>query len=317
MENKKYIIYAHKNKITNEYYIGQTCSDLTIRSGLNGKKYTYKKKNNEYYHPKFAPAIIQYGWDNFEHIILESDITEDIVDEREKDYIKLYDSVKHGYNATEGGQREHYFDEESRRKMSEAHKKLCGKNSPNYGIKRTEEERKRISQNSKNRKNYKHSEETKQKISKALTGRKLSEETKKKLYPLPIKYKIVYQYDLNGNFIQKFDSITAALVSLNKGGTKQDRLSNHCKTKTPYNGYYWSFEKVDKFIPIKKIKSNKATHITAVDQYDLNGNFIAHYDIMKFAADAINQKTTANIRKCINGERKQCGGYIWKESKKK
>lgn len=38
-EDKKFIIYMHKNKINGKIYIGQTCRSLRLRSGANGKNY--------------------------------------------------------------------------------------------------------------------------------------------------------------------------------------------------------------------------------------------------------------------------------------
>lgn len=72
---KKYIIYLHKNKINHKCYVGQTCQKPEQRWGRNGQGY--------YQQSYFYRAIQKYGWDNFEHIILETDIDETHVDERE------------------------------------------------------------------------------------------------------------------------------------------------------------------------------------------------------------------------------------------
>ena len=72
---KKYIIYLHKNKINHKCYVGQTCQKPEQRWGRNGQGYHQQSY--------FYRAIQKYGWDNFEHIILETDIDETRVDERE------------------------------------------------------------------------------------------------------------------------------------------------------------------------------------------------------------------------------------------
>lgn len=91
-----WIIYKHTNKINGKSYIGQTCQEATERWGSNGCNYDVTFK--------FGKAIRKYGWDNFEHSIIEHNIaTQQLANEREMYYIELYDSYKHGYNMTKGG----------------------------------------------------------------------------------------------------------------------------------------------------------------------------------------------------------------------
>lgn len=82
---KKYIIYLHRNKINNKCYVGQTCQKPEQRWGRNGQNYREQ--------PYFYRAIEKYGWDNFEHIILETDINEDRVDERECFWASYYHAL--------------------------------------------------------------------------------------------------------------------------------------------------------------------------------------------------------------------------------
>lgn len=97
MIEKKYCVYLHKNKINNKTYIGITFRKPKDR-WLNGNG--YKRQ------PKFFNAILKYGWDNFEHIILEEDIpSEEEALKRETYYIKKYNSVENGYNVNVEGQK--------------------------------------------------------------------------------------------------------------------------------------------------------------------------------------------------------------------
>ncbi len=92
-----FIIYLHRNKINNKVYIGQTIQTPEKR-WKNGKGYTQC-----YY---FNSAIKKYGWNNFEHIILEQgDWTQEEANYKEQYYINLYDStnINKGYNITNGG----------------------------------------------------------------------------------------------------------------------------------------------------------------------------------------------------------------------
>ena len=51
-----------------------------------------------------------------------------------------------------------------------------------------------------------------------------------------------------------------------------------------------------------------------VNQYDLQGNFIKHFDYMNQIKEEINIPTTAHISDCCRGKRNKCYGFIWKYS---
>lgn len=61
-----YILYEHVNKQNQKRYIGITSKTLEERSGSNGRRY--------YDSPKFWKAIQKYGWDNFEHNVILSQL---------------------------------------------------------------------------------------------------------------------------------------------------------------------------------------------------------------------------------------------------
>ena len=52
----------------------------------------------------------------------------------------------------------------------------------------------------------------------------------------------------------------------------------------------------------------------AVNQYDLQGNFIRTFSCMEEIKNAIHISTTAHISDCCRGKRNKCYGYIWKYS---
>ena len=115
MKEKTYCIYLHRNKINNKCYVGQTCQKPQDR-WQNGNGY----KEQSY----FYRAIVKYGWNNFEHIILETNISESKVNEREIYWIKFYNSVvPNGYNLTFGGNAYHICSKESSKRRSDASKK--------------------------------------------------------------------------------------------------------------------------------------------------------------------------------------------------
>lgn len=93
-----YTIYMHKNKINGKVYIGQSIQPNIKDRWKNGKGY---KTSSYFYH-----AIEKYGWDNFEHLILENGEAEiEEINEREKYFIKLFEAQDpaKGYNLSEGG----------------------------------------------------------------------------------------------------------------------------------------------------------------------------------------------------------------------
>ncbi len=89
-------IYKHTNKINGKCYIGQTCRKNLNERWNNGKGYNGTV---------FAKAIEKYGWDNFEHEIIEDNIlTQEEANEREQYWIEYYGSYgENGYNMTRGG----------------------------------------------------------------------------------------------------------------------------------------------------------------------------------------------------------------------
>lgn len=97
-KNRKGIIYAHINKINGKAYVGQTIQTLQNRWG-RGSLYSSCTC--------FYNAIKKYGWDNFEHKILECGLNENELNEREKYWIKIYNSIENGYNLREGGNQQH------------------------------------------------------------------------------------------------------------------------------------------------------------------------------------------------------------------
>ena len=121
---KEYCIYLHRNKINNKVYIGQTCQEPEKR-WKNGLGY----KNC----PRFYSAIVSYGWDNFEHLILETHIlTSKEADEKERYYIQKYHSTNpdYGYNLAEGGfsLSDYWSSEERRKEQSERRKQYYQQN---------------------------------------------------------------------------------------------------------------------------------------------------------------------------------------------
>lgn len=96
MRTKTYIVYKHTNKISQKCYIGITGQEKYKKRWQNGLGYLHQTK--------FYNAIKKYGWDNFTHEILFSDLSLEEACQLEKELIIKYDSISNGYNLNEGGE---------------------------------------------------------------------------------------------------------------------------------------------------------------------------------------------------------------------
>lgn len=94
-DDKFYYLYCHTNKINGKKYIGISVQSPSRRWRKNGEGYDGC--------PKFYQAIQKYGWNNFDHEILLTELTQQEANEKEKEYIAKYDTIKNGYNILAGG----------------------------------------------------------------------------------------------------------------------------------------------------------------------------------------------------------------------
>lgn len=124
----------------------------------------------------------------------------------------------------------------------------------------------------------------------------------------PMKREHVLQFDLDGSFIQEFDSYDDAAESVGGYG---DSINRACvgKIKTSA-GYMWMYKKDYNGTP-PVFKPRPTEHVF---QYDLDGNFIAEYESSMQAAELLGLHYRS-INNTCRGIQKTCGGYIWKRSK--
>lgn len=93
---RKYCVYYHYNPKNGKYYIGITLRSPEERWGHKG----YHYKSNEH----FWRAIQREGWDNFEHVIVETGLSREMAVSLEKRLIIECDSYNNGYNNSHGGE---------------------------------------------------------------------------------------------------------------------------------------------------------------------------------------------------------------------
>ena len=96
--------------------------------------------------PHFYSAIQKYGWDNFEHNILFTNLTKEEACLKEQELIKQFNSMDRnfGYNSTSGGEA-CVVNEETMQKISQA---LMG-NKNGFGHPCSEEKKKKIGESQK------------------------------------------------------------------------------------------------------------------------------------------------------------------------
>ena len=112
------LIYMAKNKINGHMYIGKTDYTLEKRKKQHIQESKREKRRNKI-SGAFHIALVKYGEENFEWIILEDNIDKTMLNDKEKYYIKKYNTYenKEHYNLTPGGDGGK-FDESVRQKIS-------------------------------------------------------------------------------------------------------------------------------------------------------------------------------------------------------
>ena len=98
-------IYIIKNTQNKKVYIGKTFNTIHCRFKEHLRESRKVKTENR----KLYRAIRKYGEDNFYIELIEENIKEELVNEKEIFYIKEYDSFNSGYNTTLGGDGRRYI----------------------------------------------------------------------------------------------------------------------------------------------------------------------------------------------------------------
>lgn len=123
----------------------------------------------------------------------------------------------------------------------------------------------------------------------------------------------IQQYNLDGDFIAEYISSGDAAEQT---GTQQTEINRCCtRTRNTYsaNGFIWKRKddhtSIDVWVKENKIKNGRR----AVEQYNLNGDFIQTYNCIMDAKKAIGiSLNSGQISLCCNKHNKSAYGYIWK-----
>lgn len=296
---RNYKIYMHKNKVNGKVYIGQTRRELNQRFGKDGSHYVGCKL--------FYRAIKKYGWNNFEHVLLEENIKDsDTANEREMFYIEKYNSTdnNYGYNILRGGC---YTGDSCDSFTKEVHQyTIAGYYMKSYdSITESEEYTGALSSNicrccsgaSKTAAGYRWSHDRVDYLGKM----KPNKHAKK-----------VYKYSFDGSYVGEYDSAVDAIMDmgLDNAEAKSSHINDCCNGNRGYAyGYQWRREKFDK---IDAINVPKIGH--GVVQLKQNGDFVEIYSSGMNAAnifDNKNRKAYYNISQCLQNKIRTAYGFIW------
>lgn len=95
--NNNYIIYKAVNLITNEVYIGATTKSIDER------KLDHLQKSDKKVGGYFQEAILTYGIDSFTWEQIDTASTNSELAKKEVHYIQEYNALQNGYNEDRGG----------------------------------------------------------------------------------------------------------------------------------------------------------------------------------------------------------------------
>jgi group I intron endonuclease len=274
-------IYALYNIQNNKIYVGSS-----INMYKRVRRHFSDLKKEKHYNKHLTRAYKKYK-DTIIPVVLEIVDNKQNLIEREQYWIDYFESykTKNGYNICIIADRLTgiFRTDEEKKYLSII----------NTGRKHTEESKQKMSES---RKGIQYSEETINKMKESHIGKNLSEESKEKLRNINII--TVYQYDLDGAFVQKWKS---AAEAARVNGFDSSSILKCCKNKLfKHKGYIWKFEYFDKLV----LKSKK------IIQKDLNDNIIKIWDSIKDIRETLSYNA-GGICQCCIGNWEKYQNYKW------
>lgn len=284
-------IYCITNMLNEKKYVGQS---IDIEMRWKHHKTDCFNPNASSYKTYFYQALRKYGVDNFSFDVIE-ECTEEELDDREIYWIKTLKSNNRmiGYNTTEGGDGVRGYWDKTVYQYDKKGNFIAEYKSASEAIRQTG-----ITSILSCCRGFTKS-----------SGGYIWSYVK---YDQAPQYKrnshtvVVYQYDLEGNFIQSFPSILEASIA---SGVKLANIRTCVQKNTQIRAgnFMWSREKVDSLPPYKK-NHRKSFPVL---QMDLHNDVIARYDSINIASRTTGVSVGC-ISRCCKGGAKSSGGYHWK-----
>lgn len=291
---KNFYVYMHVNKTNNKAYVG-------ITSRVN-PEYRWRKGEGYSTQSKFYRAIKKHGWENFEHVVVESNLSKAEAVRLEKQLIKQFDTIKNGYNIDEGGntstqsKKAIYLIDKSKNILAE--------------FSSAEDVERELGLNAASVTECCNSPQRRLTTGGRIFCYKDNYDTfvirEKKCHP---NSKQIYQVLDTGEIIATYESIQQAAKATNLSAS---HITACCKgTRNSVGGYFWSY--VDQIDSLNIQVSNTYKYHTnslTVYQYNLNNELINTFKSCNEAAKAINC-AVSSIARCCKGERKTAAGFKW------
>lgn len=203
----KFNLNKNKIKLIGIYKITSPSNKIYIgqSTDINFRWDSYKRLTNCKGQPKLYNSFLKYGVENHKFEIIEECQVELILG-REKHWIEFFNSINKGLNCRVDG-KGGYDSEETKKKKKECHIGRIYK------------------------KRSKFSKEHCEKISKSKKGKSI-ENVKRK----------IGKYNLNGDFLEKYESVNDAIRKMN---CKSRAIQNCCCKNDPSNEYYKNKSKLE------------------------------------------------------------------------
>jgi len=292
----------------------------------NGKKYIgitggkvsrrWRKDGTGYKGQAFYNAIKKYGWDNFEHIIISDNLTQKEACQMEIDLIKKYKTTnkKHGYNRSTGGEISSVGSRWTQKQYKKFTKPIIqytldGKFVKEWNFLREIEESL----------GYSSTDISSCCLKKLRTSNGYVWRHRGDKFSLNENYDMIYQFTLNGEFIEQFRMIKDASQKIK---CDHNSISKVCSYKIKQaGGYTWRrqsdpiFDKyklgskeLKELIKKQTVPSNAKIRI---NQYSLDGIYIKTWESCR-SIDKGLKVSRSTVVACCKGERLTAGGYKWK-----
>ena len=286
MENNfKYIVYQTINIVNNKIYVGyHKTKDPNVFDGYigNGVNINYP---STYMNPKwpFQKAVKKYGTSNFKRSILYIFDNEEEALQKEAEIVTLdFVNRQDTYNLIKGGIISPNYYNRSNIYQFDRNGNFIKKWNDVYEI-------------------SDFYETWKESVYSAIYNKQrlynfywsYEREINIEQYSSPTDVKKVYKYNENGKCIQIYDSLYKAYKD--NGYKSAAELTNRISEGALTKGYYYSFELVEQFIPMKCSDLNNKTFYL----YNLNGDFIKEVKTLKELRTYLNTNSNSKIKTAI------------------
>lgn len=125
--------------------------------------------------------------------------------------------------------------------------------------------------------------------------------------------KSIIQYTMNGDYVNQYESISAAAKAMNKTSPSQIQKSCAGNISLTAYGYIWQYEdddNIEEVVALLKTKTKKGINKKAIQQIDKDGNIVAEYESASAAGRAFGKAHAAFAKAAREGG--TAYGYYWK-----